>query len=278
MSLELFDKILKDYSAMGGGHLSFTPVVGDALLDRHLVERVRRCQDFPAIRSLSFTTNAAIADLLDDEELAYVLSHLRRIQISVYGLNEAEYRTMTRRDTYQRLLRGIGRILRLARNEVSFGFRLLIRREPEEAYRWLENIDGYRDCKATVLMSPPIYSYSNWGVFDISSALPADAKWLEIPGQKDQCLIPLLGCQVFWDGNVSFCSCDDYDSAESLRLGNLTESSLGELYGGERARRLWNWSSYGVPEFCKKCSFYQPLTSLETVGDIFKDPLILAGA
>ncbi|HEX4230411.1 MAG TPA: radical SAM/SPASM domain-containing protein [Bryobacteraceae bacterium] len=278
MSMELFDKVLNEYSAMGGGHLSFTPVVGDALLDRHLVERVRRCQDFPAIRSLSFTTNAAIADLLNDEDLAYVLSRLRRINISVYGLNESEYRTMTRRDTYQRLIRGIERILRLARNEIAFGFRLLIRREPEEAYRWLEKLDGYRDCKATVLLSPPVYSYSNWGVFDISSNLPADAKWHEIPSQKDQCLIPLLACQVFWDGRVSFCPCDDYDSAESLHLGSLSESSLAELYNGERARRLWNWRLHGVPEFCKKCSFYKPLTRLETVGDIFDDPLILAGA
>ena len=278
MSMELFDKVLKDYSAMGGGHLSFTPVVGDALLDRHLVERVRRCEDFPAIGGLSFTTNAAIADLLDDEALAYVLSRLRRIYISVYGLNESEYRTMTRRDTYQRVVREIERILRLAKNEVVFGFRLLIRREPGEACRWLEELDAYRDCKATVTVQPPIYSYSNWGVFDIGAALPADATWRETPAKKDQCLVPILGCQVFWDGNVSFCPCDDFDQAESLHLGNLAESSLGELYSGERARQLWDWRLNGVPEFCKKCSFYQPLTNLETAGDIFKDPLILAGA
>jgi radical SAM protein with 4Fe4S-binding SPASM domain len=277
MSMDLFDKVLRDYSALGGGHLSFTPVVGDALLDRHLVERIRRCEAYPSIQGLSFTTNGAVADLFDDEELEYVLSRLRRIYISVYGLNEGEYRTMTRRDTYKRLILGIERILRLARNEVVLGFRLLVRRSKEELNEWLENLDSYRDCKATVSIHPPVYSYSNWGVFDISVALPGDARWREAPGEKDQCLIPLLGCQVFWDGNVSFCPCDDYDEAESLHLGNLHNQSLAELYNSRRARDLWNWRQAGMPEFCRKCSFYQPLTNVRMAGDIFEDPLILAG-
>jgi sulfatase maturation enzyme AslB (radical SAM superfamily) len=278
MSMALFDRVLSDYSEMGGGHLSLTPVVGDALLDRHLVERVRRCEDFPAIRSLSFTTNAAIADLFDDGELEYILSRLRRICISVYGLDESEYRKMTRRDTYQRLLRGIDRILRLARNEVVFGFRLLVRREMAQVHEWMAQFASYRHSQATVTVTPPVYSYSNWGVFDIQSALPDDARWIEIPAQKDQCLIPLLGCQVYWDGRVSFCPCDDYDQAESLSLGSLEEASLGALCSGEKARRLWNWRAHGVPDFCRSCSFYRPLADLSSSEDILEDPLILAGA
>ncbi len=278
MSLELFEKVLKDYSEIGGGHLSLTPVVGDGLLDRHLVERLRRCESYPLIRGLSMTTNAAIADLFDDEELEYILRRLQRVYISVYGLNASEYRTMTRRDTYPRMLQGISRILRFATNELTLGFRLLVRRSGDEVMKWVEDLEGYRDSKAALSIQPPVYSYSNWGIFDTGAPLPADAIWRELPGQKDQCLIPLIGCQVFWDGKVSFCSCDDFDKAESLALGDLTQASLAELYNSKESRRLWNWRANGVPEFCKKCSFYRPLADIETAGDIFTDPLIIAGA
>ena len=277
MSMALFERVLSDYSEMGGGHLSFTPVVGEAFLDKHLTERVRLCEDFPLIRSLSVTTNASVGDLVDDAELEYILSRLRRVYISVYGLDEAEYRKMTRRDTYERLIHGIDRILRYARNEVSFGFRLLTRRNMNEVHEWLEKIDSYSGTRATVVVHPPGYEYANWGIFDIQSALPDDARWRAIPEKKEQCLIPLNGCQVFWDGQVSFCPCDDYDQAESLHLGNLRDASLGELCSGERARKLWNWAAHGVPEFCRKCSFHIPLSHLEDLGGIFEDPLILAG-
>lgn len=279
MSTDLFEKMLHDYTEIGGGRLSLTPVVGDVLLDRHLVERVRLCEKYPAVTSVSFTTNAAMADQLDDKELEYVLSRMQRVFISVYGMDENEYRTMTRRDTYARMRRGIDRILQFARHEVAIGFRLLNRRAPGEAERWLEGIPGYRGTKASVTIHPPIYTYFNWGVLNTDRPLPGDAQWAAPPGRREQCLVPILGLQVYWNGKVSFCPCDDFDLDPSLSLGDLMQSSLAEIYSGEKLRRLWNWQEHGVPEFCKKCSAYQPLTNIVTAqGDIFDDPLLVAGA
>lgn len=278
MPMATFEKVLRDYSEMGGGHLSLTPVVGEAFLDHHLAERIRMAEIYPAIRSLSVTTNAGMVPLLGEAELRYMLTRLKRVLISVYGIDAAEHREITRRDTFDRTVDGINRILQCAVNEVALSFRLLFPRTIQEIRAWVEALVGFSRSNAAIIVQGPMYTYANWGVLDTRAALPGIARWREVPAQQGQCLIPLLGCQVFWDGDVSFCGCDDFDKAESLHLGSILRSSLAELYNGERARQLWDWKSHGVPPFCRNCSFYQPLDAIDRFGDLFSDPLLMAGA
>lgn len=63
MPMDLFEKVLDDYSAMGGGAISLTPTVGDVLLDRRLAKRMDAIRRHPEIRAVSFTTNAVLASL-----------------------------------------------------------------------------------------------------------------------------------------------------------------------------------------------------------------------
>jgi radical SAM protein with 4Fe4S-binding SPASM domain len=272
MGMDLFQKVLRDYTAMGGGYLSLTPVVGDIFFDPHLVKRIALISDYPSIKSVSVTTNAVYADRFSDDDLKSVVNRLDRIHISVYGLDEQEYCTMTRRDTYHKMLCSIRKIVDLTdRDNVAFGFRLLKNRTGSEIQTWIEENFGSSypySCTTT---------YSNWGgSLDESSDLPGDAQWAKKIQCAEPCLIPLLAAQVFSNGDVSFCPCADYEGDRELLLGNIATRTLGEIYNSDRTKNLWlNYPK--VPDFCKNCSFYRPLSDLKENEHILEHPLDLVG-
>ncbi|HEX3529644.1 MAG TPA: SPASM domain-containing protein [Thermoanaerobaculia bacterium] len=279
MSLEVFEKVLSDYSELGGGLLSLTPVVGDVFLDAKLADRLRLAESYPLVNDLSVTTNAIAAKRYEDDELDYVLNRFRQIQISIYGLDEEEYVAMTQKNTYGQMLSSIDRILGLFRGRLVLVSQLLKKRSLDEVRRWAAaSFANLPRTAAQVTIQEPYNDFSNWGILDTGKALPFDATWRANPGAKKQCLTPLVSFQVFWNGNVSFCPCDDFDNSPDLHLGNVMQQSLAEMYSSEKVRRLWSWPVHGVPEFCKSCSFYQPMETLLAVPGALRNPRLLMGS
>ncbi len=92
MPRAVFEKALDDYRNMGGGYVSLTPLVGDVLMDRHIRERIDYLQTCDFVSGIGFTTNAAMAHRFSDRELATIVGPLQRLSISIYGLDEGEYR------------------------------------------------------------------------------------------------------------------------------------------------------------------------------------------
>jgi sulfatase maturation enzyme AslB (radical SAM superfamily) len=77
---------------------------------------------------------------------------------------------------------------------------------------------------------------------------------------------------------VSFCPCDNFNDTPELRIGNVMENALAEIYASGRVRQLWDWQSFGTPEFCKGCSFHIPLSLLNDHPTILADPHQIVGA
>jgi radical SAM protein with 4Fe4S-binding SPASM domain len=82
--------------------------------------------------------------------------------------------------------------------------------------------------------------------------------------------------QIFSDGGVGFCPCDDFNSDEELLLGNIRNNSLLELYNTQRVKKLWDFEAY-MPSFCRRCSFHRPLSQLDEYPWIFERPLDFIG-
>lgn len=279
MSMEVFEKIIGDYVDMGGGYVSLTPLVGDVLLDRLLLERIAFLAKAPLVSGFGFTTNAAMAHRFDDEELSAIISPLQRLSISVYGINQAEYETMTQRKTYGRMVEGIKRLVNAASTQVSLEFRLLQKCSRRDVELWVENEVGVSLDKA--IIKTIITDYANWGIFDeVNTPLPLDAKWFTFAPalNRPQCMIPLFAFIVFSNGNVSFCPCDNFQDVEELSLGNVMDQPLSKIYNSEKAHKLWDWAGSGVPAFCQKCSFHMPMTRLRDNPTIIDDPFQIVGA
>ena len=267
MPMDMFEKVLDDYSAMGGGALSLTPTVGDVLLDRRLSHRMDAIRQRPKIGPVSFTTNAVLAAKWNKDELASVVSGLRRIHVSIYGFDRAEYEQMSRRDRFSDMVAGIRRFIELRdkNTEIQLSFRLLKERSQDELSAWIRMQFGEE------LPFGAITHFANWGILDTSKPLPGDAKWIEIRYNKGQCLIPLIALQVSSDGSVSFCPCDDYQSVDELELGNVRDTSLLDMYNTEKVARLYDFASH-VPQFCRTCSFWRPLEDSAQISNWLRDP------
>lgn len=275
MPIDLFDKVLHDYSDMGGGVLSLTPMVGDIFLDPFLVERIVMIKRYDNISKISFTTNAVMSDTLADDDLANILKMIDNVHISVYGMDREEYRTMTRRDFYGRLVRNIQRIIRLIDDprKVRLGFRFLKVRSEQDIKEWIiANCGralpfGYTNC------------YANWGnTCNTDEPLPLDAAWLAPQENKEQCLIPIVAPQVFANGDVSFCHCCDFDAIDEFLLGNVRDQSLLTLFNSEKSKRLLGLMNNNVvPSFCRKCTFFRPFSDLKNYSCIPGNPLDFIG-
>lgn len=99
MPLELFGKLCADYSAIGGGHLGFSPLVADPLIDPLFLSRLDILERFETITPNIFTNGIALSDYTD-EELIRVLNAVHHIDISIGGLDREAYKTMYRVDKF----------------------------------------------------------------------------------------------------------------------------------------------------------------------------------
>lgn len=275
MPLELFEKVLSDYSAMGGGALSLTPMVGDVFLDKFLPQRIDLVNKYESITKLSVTSNGTFADRFGRTELAYILNHLDRIHISIYGLDSEEHRLMTQKDDYERVLGSIRAIIENCTDKakIAFGFRILKTYGDAQVRRWITD-NFHAD-----IPFGQTRRYANWGgTLNTMVPLPFDAEWSEVKRNTTACLMPLAACQVYVNGDVSFCHCCDYNAAREFALGNVAEHSLIDILNGTRAYELWASQSTGdMPAYCQNCSFHLPLDNLHQHEYVFQDPIRFIG-
>jgi MoaA/NifB/PqqE/SkfB family radical SAM enzyme len=274
MPLDLFEKILTEYSIMGGGKISLTPTGGDLFMDTLLVQRLNLINNFPKITGLSFTTNAVESDRYSDEELSNILSNFERIHISIYGIDDEEYQTMTRRNTYLRMINNINKLLKLKteQTEIVFGFRFLKKRTNEEIDTWIQtNFSESISYGYTA-------SYNNWGNGKITSLnLPFDASWIPEVENKSRCFHPLIAFQIFSNGDVSFCPCPDYDIDDELKLGNVSKNNLIQIFNSKKVQKFWD-SSNPIPNYCKRCTAHKSFNNFGEIQFLMDHPSWVFGA
>lgn len=275
MDMAVFAKVVADYAAIGGGQVTLTPMVGEVFLDKRLEERLQRLRANPAITRVSAITNATMAYLYSDDELARLGGYLDRLTVSVYGLDAQEFAAMTRKDDYPKFMESLVRLIRLlGPDKVALGARHLRQRTPAEIDAWLADLAERAQVDRSALSLPGTLTYANWtGVFDTSQPLPMDAAWLPPQRNTEQCALPLISLQVLSSGQVSFCGCADFDGKTALMLGDIRQHSLAELLDTDKVRRLWDWQGCGVPEPCTGCSFHMPIGRLTQLPSAFSNPI-----
>jgi hypothetical protein len=271
MSMAMFEKVLQDYSEIGGGCLTLTPKNGEVFLDNRLEERLSLLDKYPMIKYLSITTNAIPIDRFSDDLLRKILNYFDRIHISVYGLDQEEYSMMTRRDYYSRMVSNIKRIIKLRdinKTEMLFGFRFLKSHSEKDINDWIKRnfeIDipyGYTD------------SYMDWnGAIDQRNALPGVANWKKRTQGDSHCIIPFILGMVYSNGDVSYCSCNDFDICEDFKLGNINDKSLSKIFNSERNIEFWKI----LPKKCVNCNSYRPMADFDNYSDLFGDPVKYIG-
>jgi MoaA/NifB/PqqE/SkfB family radical SAM enzyme len=259
MSMPLFERIVKEYAEMGGSAVSLTPVVGDALLDPHLLERLRILKAHPAIRQITLTTNGIALEKYSDEEVRSLLESLSCIQVSIGGLDRATYKAMYGTDRFVQVQAAMERLLALKTTvsipaNITFAFRT---NDWKFTRRFRKQLSGYRQQGVDICH---MWAYANYGGQVETGAKIGLTIVDSQPDKQKTCIFPRIHAAVCWDGTVTACACTDLECRQ-LKIGHIGEEALSGILSGEkRTRILDSFGKDALVDICRKCSAYQPDT------------------
>lgn len=258
MTMDLFEKIVSEYDAMGGGALLLTPIVGEFFLDKKCLERIEVVRRYKNIGMISVTSNGIALDKLGDSGREYFLRNANFLQVSLGGLSRDEYFEMYKVDRFDRVLTNIIEFAK-ARNRVnpSFPLRLAMRvSRPLEALMKEPLILQLQDLGWEISGDN---TFANWGGQIVDSDLPNGAVLRHNPHYSKKvnpCFVFYLGLYVSSSGLVTACGC--MDSEIVLEVGDCRKQTLSEIWQNETWKHLRDsFGTEDIPDICKKCSLYE---------------------
>ena len=250
MSDRVFEKALRDFVEIGGGSVGLTPIVGDASIDPHFLDRVRRLRAEPSIDRIWLTTNAI---LLDKHGIREVLeSGITHMNISTAGFDEAMYVRVYRNKSYRRMRENVLELLKLnSRRAHPMPITIALRSD-----RPLEDVMKDHDFQEILDYHPQLdftWSYTSANGRINREALPEIMKLRSVSRRNESCVNLYNGPIVLPDGTVMACSCvAAMDAVADLGIGNILESTLLQIWQSQLLKNIRG--SFGTNALNKTCA------------------------
>ena len=251
MSFDVFKKTVDQFTALGGSFISFTPVVGDALIDRQLEEKVAYARQFPQYDHLELWTNAILLTRKRFESL--VEAGINEFYISMSGFSAAEYKLLYRNSNYAKIIQNLTEIAqsRALQKVKFFVWARTGSDTPELEPDYIKLKDAF-----PVIFQREMFS---WHGQIKEEDLPGNMFIIKPPREQNKpCFLLWAGFTVMSNGDMTACGCTDMDG-EGLRLGNVNEQPIDAHFKDGRWAKLRDAFMAGTPpEFCKGCDMYFP--------------------
>lgn len=268
LSLEIFDKVIHEYSEIGGGAVSLCPIAGDPLLDPYLVERYEIMSKYDNIYEISFLTNGIALSKYSDEDLKYILKKSFMIQFSIGGLDREVYKNLYGVDQLDNVLSSVSRLLDIKKNiRDDANIYLTFRTDsPDFQNLYFKELDEFERRGALI---SNISSYHNFGgAINSGEVKCVSISENEILEKKRTCVLPLLTAAVCSNGKITCCSCVDIDA--DLCIGDARYDSISKYWKGKSRIDIINsFPEKRLYDLCKHCSAYLPSTFLRS--QVFKN-------
>lgn len=263
MLMDVFKKLIDEFSAEGGGDINLTGIVGEPLLDSAIVDKIRYARGKKNIRKIKVSTNGILLGKIGIERI--LRSGLDSILINIGGMDERTYRKLFGVDAFGKVYENVKNLL-LAnkaqgnRVNLSIVVKTIWSREMLEKSRFqaLQRISTA--CNAKIAFDA---IYDSWcGRISVDKML-GEMRLKEGREKKEPCSLLFNTLTVTWKGDVVPC-CRDLDG--EVVLGSIIEQSVDEVWKGERIKNLRNkFRSGNIPEMCTRCEHFEGLKSLRTV-------------
>jgi radical SAM protein with 4Fe4S-binding SPASM domain len=262
ISNELFKQAIHQYAEAGGGILSLTPTVGDPLVDRSLVERIKFAKQIKQISYILLYTNLIGLEDFDLKDL--LRSGLGAINVSTCVGSREMYANMFGVDRYDSVMRNLETLLQENRKlgdrpKVTVHVRAdrpYDQTESSPTYRRIVKRYGREACHIEC-------QYDNWTGFINEGDLPRNHRFAHVQDISEPCSELYNGVIVFLNGDVGICSRRDLEA--KLVIGNIHKSSLQDIWRGEELNTMRNhWRKGDIPAMCRRCRCYVPLSRLIT--------------
>jgi len=249
LDFELYKSAIDQFVSAGGKKLSFTPIVGELLLDKLFLERMRYAKKYPEIVQIESFTNGLLLTRKVFEDL--VDAGLTNLFISVSGFEKAQYEEIFRNHFYDKLINNLSDIALSDRfskcvttiviytNSLFPTFNRQYKKFKRLGYNFLTNnfIDNWNG-KIKNRMLP--------GFMYIAPKLK---------NHSSPCLQLFAGITIRADGTLTQCGCRDVDHDSVMTFGNIKDTSLYELINNGTWQKLYDGFCNGnVPNICKKCT------------------------
>ena len=273
-----FEFIVDQYALSGGGPMTFTPTVGDPLVDPKIIEKIKYARSKKNISSILLYTNGILFDKFGFSNV--LTSGLDRIAISTYVGSREGYIKYYQKDKYQKVINNIIEITKLNKNlnnpcEITLHLRV-----EKDRTIW-ENTPEFKKIIENLPLHNISYliTYSTWsGKIDIDD-LPVGCEIdtpIEINKkiQKGPCFELYRKMHVLPNLDVGACVCIDLEN--EINIGSLKKNSLKEIWHGSKIKKFRsNWSKGLLPEVCKNCTRYEPVNYYikKNKSEIFKQTI-----
>jgi len=261
MPLDIFERAVEEYHSAGGGGINLTPTIGEPLMDRTIIDKIRIAKARPSINNIFFYSNLLNLRKVGAERL--LTSGIRRISVSTALGSKEMYARLFGVDRYETMLANLIELLETnirLRRPVS----IILALRFDDTFDYKNSAD-YR--KISDLMNgrnithlPNERGYDNWGGVIQEEDLPKGASFRRGAGKKKEpCAELYRRINVLADGRVNFCVCRDFK--HEMVIGNIRDNGLLDVWRGEPMRKIReDWKSGKVPEMCLRCSMYTPLS------------------
>lgn len=267
MDMDLFKDIVRQYVELGGTEIDFTPTVGDALTDKHFLERLRYASSFDQIEEIALTTNLISLQLHGAREL--IEAGLTRVSISISGLDEAMYKRVYRSKSYKKVIANLRELITV-NNAMGKPLHIYVSMRCDRPIPEVAQYPDYKEIAALVGPENVDFNlhFDNWAgkikQEDLSGTMKMRPHGGIMKGISRMRLTPCAelydGPMVYSSGLVGACGCRDVD-ASKLIIGDLRKESLADIWFGEKLQKLRDeFLTDRIQPICKMCTHYYNMT------------------
>jgi len=259
MSFEVFGKAVDEYCRLGGGDINLTPTVGDTLLDKELLEKIRYARGRKEIRLIWFYTNLIALNQFDVEEL--LTSGVSGIRVSTCIKDKETYERIYRSPRYDAMLENIETLAKI-NERLGCPVALMLFLRVPKPFDEVKKTGDYQRVSHYFKSDDIIFlddAFDSWGGRVKKDNLPDGHVIYDNPLDQSQCPCAEIfrRVNVLWDGRVNNCVCRDLNA--ELEIGNIHVESLPQIWQGKQLAQLrQSWEEGHVPAVCRGCQRYVP--------------------
>ncbi len=249
-----FRFFIEKYVEYGGGELKLTPIVGDALTDKDLIEKIKIAKEYQKITHLYLYTNLIGLSQFDIKE--FLNSGIDKIDVSTCLSGRETYKRLYGVDKYDEVLVNLKKLFQVNLEECGNKVKIdiIIRGEKLDG---IPIIGPDYDYFVKEYRYHPriIENYDNWTGLITEKDLPEGQKFREIVDMSKPCSLFYKGLIILANGSVGACWCRDLEG--TLIVGNIYKNTLSQIWQGKKLQKLRDdWEQGKIPEVCKNCYQY----------------------
>ncbi|HAH21871.1 MAG TPA: hypothetical protein DCL49_13345 [Candidatus Omnitrophica bacterium] len=260
LSMDLFKKAVDEFNCFGGGNITFTPIVGEPLIDPSFIEKIKYARSRQNIAHISFFTNGILINRMDARDI--ITSGVNSVTISIGGFDAETYLRAYRVNHWNDVYEGLLNILkenklRGNRVDIHIGLRSdapLSRLLGEPAYKELRRFKFKLEYNI---------HYDSWSGRIKQQDLKGIMRLRRPLKKTEPCWLLYSGPTILSNGDMTLCGCRDLDGDAEFVLGNIKDKTILEMWRDQRVGNIRKgFYSSRYPEMCRNCSFYNDLSPL----------------